>query len=151
MTHSWISRVGDTNFTGDQRIWSFIAGWAHREKTRNGNILLSVETPRYSWSASYLSSCISTESTLTSTPWLQANAKKAVIAQLEGMPGFRFAQVLGELHRGPRCPSLNMTAVMNWAPTFIDPLEQAVSSPLHDNSQYNEGLILAAFFFLSVQ
>lgn len=66
------------------------------------------------------------------------------------MPGFHFAQVLGELHRGPRCPSLNMTAVMNWAPTFIDPLGQAVSSPLHDNSQDNEGLILTAFFFFLV-
>lgn len=87
------------------------------------------------------------QSTLISTSWLQANANKAVIAQLEGMPGFRFAQVLGELHCGPRCPSLNMTAVMNWAPTFIDPLGQAVSSPLHDNSQDNKGLILTAFFF----
>lgn len=47
VTHG-LSRVGGTEFTGDQRIWSFIAGWAQSGKTLNGNVLLGVATPKYS-------------------------------------------------------------------------------------------------------
>lgn len=38
---------------------------------------------------------------------------------------------------------------MNWALVFIGSLGQAVSSPLHDNSQPNKGLILNAFFLVT--
>lgn len=66
--------------------------------------------------------------------WLQADTNAAAIAQPKGMLWFVFAQVVGELHWAPQCPTLQCDCGDELGTTFMGSLGRAVSSFLHDNA-----------------